>query len=79
MPRATTMRSSSETSVVIARARSGDLDALAALYREHADAVMRIAYHLTASRDDAEDVVQDVFIALPEALRRLDDESAFAP
>ena len=43
MPRATTMRSSSETSVVIARARSGDLDALAALYREHADAVMRIA------------------------------------
>jgi len=79
MPRATTMRSSSETSVVIARARSGDLDALAALYRELAVAVMRIAYHLTASRDDAEDVVQDVFIALPEALRRLDDESAFAP
>jgi RNA polymerase sigma-70 factor (ECF subfamily) len=73
------MRPSSEMSAVIARARSGDLDALAALYRDHASSVMRVAYHLTASQDDAEDVVQDVFIALPEALRRLEDASAFAP
>ena len=73
------MRGASPASDVIARARAGDLDALGALYREHADTVMRVAYHLTASRDEAEDVVQDVFIALPEALRRLDDPSAFAP
>lgn len=73
------MRPSSETSDAIARARSGDLEALGTLYRAHAGAVMRIAFHLTASRDEAEDVVQDVFIALPEALRRLEDEGAFVP
>jgi RNA polymerase sigma-70 factor (ECF subfamily) len=39
--------------------------------------VHRVAFYLTASADDAEDVVQDVFIGLPEALRGLSDASAF--
>jgi len=71
------MRSERETEITIARAREGDMDALGDLYREHAHVVMRVAYHLTASRDEAEDIVQDVFIGLPEALRRLSDTRSF--
>ena len=62
---------------LIDRARRGDMDALEVLFREHSAAVHRVAYFLTASADDAEDVVQDVFIGLPEALRHLAEASAF--
>ena len=50
--------------------RAGRPDALAALYREHGAALYRLAYRLTGSRHDAEDVVHDMFVGLPEALRR---------
>lgn len=37
------------------------LDWLAALYHDHARAVVRAAYRITGSREDAEDVLQTVF------------------
>jgi RNA polymerase sigma-70 factor (ECF subfamily) len=43
-------------------------DALARVYERYGDVVYRIAYRLTHSRAEAEDVLQDVFVALPEAL-----------
>jgi RNA polymerase sigma factor (sigma-70 family) len=39
------------------------------LYGRYAGDLYRIAYRLTGSRADAEDVVQDVFLGLPAALR----------
>jgi RNA polymerase sigma-70 factor, ECF subfamily len=71
------MKTDDPSRALLERARSGQGDALATLFREHAPAVMRVALFLTASRDDAEDVVQDVFIGLPEALRGLADGAAF--
>jgi len=71
------MRSDYDPGATIAKARDGDMDALGALYREYGQLVMRVAYHLTASRDEAEDIVQDVFIGLPEALRKLGEVSSF--
>ena len=53
---------------LIAHAASGSHDALAALFELHSAHVHRIAYRLTMSADDADDIVQDVFIGLPEAL-----------
>jgi RNA polymerase sigma-70 factor (ECF subfamily) len=61
------------------RARDGDAGALAELYARHADAVMALAYRLTGSAADAEDVLHDVFLGLPEALRRYDERGSFAP
>ena len=58
---------------VVTAARQGESDALAALYREHGQAVYRLAYRLTGTREDAEDVVHDVFVGLPEALRRYEE------
>ena len=58
---------------VVTAARRGEGAALAALYREHGVAAYRLAYHLTGTREDAEDVVHDVFVGLPEALRRYEE------
>lgn len=77
MPPNPHMNSESDAKRTIAKARDGDMDALGDLYRAHASAVMRVAYHLTTSRDEAEDIVQDVFVGLPEALRKLGDLSSF--
>ena len=57
-------------------ARRGAPDALAALYRRHASALLAVAYRLLMSREDAEDVVHDVFVGLPEALARYDERGA---
>ncbi len=54
---------------LVERAASGDPEALTELYRRYGDAVHRLAFRLTGSAADAEDVLQDVFVGLPEALR----------
>jgi RNA polymerase sigma-70 factor (ECF subfamily) len=54
---------------VLERAAGGDPAALAELYGRYGEAVHRLAYRLTGSAADAEDVLQDVFVGLPEALR----------
>ena len=51
------------------RASAGSPDALAALYDRHAAGVHRVAFSLLRSAAEAEDVVQDVFLGLPRALR----------
>ena len=64
---------------LVARARGGSAEALAELYRLHADAMMALAFRLTASLRDAEDVLHDVFLGLPEALRRYEERERFKP
>lgn len=64
--------------VLAARLRAGDLTALDALFRRHAPHLLRVAAGLTASPDDAEDVVQDVFVGLPLALRGYAERGMFA-
>jgi RNA polymerase sigma-70 factor (ECF subfamily) len=62
---------------LIARARAGHAEALEAIYVQHGDALMRLAYHLTGSAADAEDVLHDVFLGLPEALGRYEERGTF--
>lgn len=49
--------------------RSRDSAILHDLYVRYGQIVFRTAYRITESRSDAEDVLQDVFVGLPEALR----------
>ena len=58
--------------------RAGCPDALAVLYREFGGPLYRLAYRLTGTREDAEDVVHDVFVGLPEALGRYQERGSFA-
>jgi RNA polymerase sigma-70 factor (ECF subfamily) len=59
-----------------ARVRRGDADALAELYAAAGPAVMRVAYRLSRNQADAEDVLHDVFLGLPEALLRYEERGA---
>lgn len=63
---------------LISQAASGSQDALAALFELHSAHVHRIAYRLTMSADDADDVVQDLFVGLPEALSAFSGTGDFA-
>ena len=58
---------------LVARVRDGSGEALSDLYARYGNALMAVAYRLTGSRADAEDVLHDVFLGLPEALRRYDE------
>jgi len=46
------------------RAQDGDEEAFIQLYRRRQGAIYRFAYHMTGSAATAEDVAQDVFLAL---------------
>ncbi len=50
------------------RAAGGSGEALSTLFERHSADVHLVAYRLTLSADDAEDIVQNVFVGLPEAL-----------
>src|SRR3569832_685536 len=64
---------------LVRRTRAGDTAALAELYRRFAPSLMAVAYRLLQSRDAAEDVLHDVFVGLPEAMRKYDERGRFGP
>lgn len=53
-------------------AAAGRPDALRELYDRHGADLLRVARGITGSADDADDVLQELFVGLPEALRRFD-------
>jgi RNA polymerase sigma-70 factor (ECF subfamily) len=55
---------------IVARAVARDPGAIATIYREHQHALRAFAQRLVGQREAAEDLVQEVFVALPEVLRR---------
>jgi RNA polymerase sigma-70 factor, ECF subfamily len=62
---------------VISRAGTGSRSALAALYGWYSADLLRLLTRLLASRDDAEDVVHDLFVGLPEQLSRYTEQGRF--
>lgn len=66
-----------QRSRVLDDVRSGSREALGELYRAHSDAVFTLAYRLTGSREDAEDVLQDVFVGLQQALGSYSERGRF--
>jgi RNA polymerase sigma factor (sigma-70 family) len=64
---------------LVAAVRAGDAHAFADLYREHADAVRRVAYQQVGNADAAADVVQDTFTRALQHLPELRDPDRFRP
>lgn len=62
---------------LLARAAAGDGEALRILIQRHGSAVFLTASRLLDSEDDAEDVVQEVFIGLPESLETYEHRDRF--
>ena len=46
------------------------------MYEEFRDIVFAVAYRLTDSADDAQDVLQEVFVRLPDALKQFEYRSS---
>jgi RNA polymerase sigma-70 factor (ECF subfamily) len=59
----------------VALARSGDSDAFRLLVERHSRRVFRLAYRLTASEADAEDIVQETFLRAYRSLGRPDEQT----
>ncbi|HOJ68093.1 MAG TPA: sigma-70 family RNA polymerase sigma factor [Candidatus Hydrogenedentes bacterium] len=64
--------------ILIARAKTGDIDAFAMLVRRYQAPVFRFCEGLLASREDAEEVTQDCFVSLYRALPRLEPRARFS-
>jgi RNA polymerase sigma-70 factor (ECF subfamily) len=62
----------------VALARDGDSEAFRALVERHSRAVYRLAYRMTGSADDAEDVVQETFLKAYRQLSRFESRANFS-
>jgi len=62
---------------LVARARNGEFGAFEQLFERHRNLVYRFAYQMANRRDDAEDIVQDVFVRAYQNLHRYRDEAKF--
>jgi RNA polymerase sigma-70 factor (ECF subfamily) len=62
---------------LVAAATAGDRDAFEALLRRHYDRIHGLAWQLTGSRADADDVAQDVCCALVEKIGSFRGEAKF--
>jgi len=62
---------------LISRIRQGDPDALSAAYYRHAGPLLTLAVRLLGSGAEAQDVIQDLFVGLPEALLRYEENGLF--
>lgn len=58
-------------------ARTEDRDVIAALYEAYADLLFRVAFRLTGSWADSQDVAHEVFLGLPEALGTYEGRGTF--
>lgn len=68
--------SSRSTAELVDRVRAGEPAALAELYSSYATPMLAVAYRLLGAIADAEDVLHDVFLGLPEAMRHYDERGA---
>lgn len=66
-----------EDSVLIQRARKGELDAYDDLVRRYQERVYSTVYHMTSNHEDANDLVQEAFIKGFQALKSFKGESSF--
>jgi RNA polymerase sigma-70 factor (ECF subfamily) len=62
----------------VARAAAGDEDAFRVLVERHSRSVFRLAYRMTGSAEDAEEVVQDTFVRAYRRLARFEARSNFS-
>ncbi|HEX5660464.1 MAG TPA: sigma-70 family RNA polymerase sigma factor [Polyangiales bacterium] len=64
------------TARLVARLQAGEVAALGELYDEHAAALTAFARRLVGDPDAAQDLVQEVFLAVPGAIRRFQGQSS---
>ena len=56
--------------------REGSREALGMLWREHSTKMLNLAFRMLKDRDRAEDILMDVFVGIPDAIRAFRGQSA---
>jgi len=72
------MRASDEAAELVHAAQAGDAQAFAGLVSQYQKRVFRVAYSILQSWEDAEDVVQNIFVKAFQNLRGFQGKSSFA-
>jgi RNA polymerase sigma-70 factor (ECF subfamily) len=67
----------SEQAGIIHRAQGGDLEAFRQIHQEYSRRVLNFIYRMVDSREDAEDLTQNVFLIAFNELAKLQDASRF--
>lgn len=60
---------------IIQRLRAKDTNALRELWKENSSHVLNLAFRILLDRDKAEDVLMDVFVEIPDAIRSFQGKS----
>src|SRR5579872_2094013 len=63
---------------VVAQVLAGDKDAFRLLVDRHTRSIYSVAYRMTANQQDAEEIVQEVFLRAYRSLARFELRSSFA-
>ena len=61
--------------VVLNGLKSGSREALAMLWQEHSGHVLNLAFRMLKDRDEAEDILMDVFVQVPRSVQKFRGES----
>lgn len=70
-------RDDEEIPELVTRAQQGDTDAFELLYRRFIGPVYTLAFRMTASREQAEDMTQEIFVKAWEKIHLFRGDSAF--
>ena len=62
---------------LVRRSQQGDQDAYGELVRRHQRKIYALVYHMTSSKEDAEDITQDVFVKAYGALGGFKGDAGF--
>ena len=63
---------------LVTRAQAGDMEAFRVLVERHTRSVFRLAFRLTGSEQDADEVVQDSFVKAYKQLHRFESRASFS-
>ena len=64
--------------VILKMVQEGSREALGLLWKEHSSKVLNLAFRTLRDRDEAEDILMDVFVQVPSAIKSFKGQSAVA-
>lgn len=72
------LKGTMDEKVIFQHLREGSREALAMLWEAHSGHVLNLAFRMLKNRDEAEDVLMDIFVQVPKAIQGFRGQSAIA-
>ncbi|MCK9182000.1 MAG: sigma-70 family RNA polymerase sigma factor [Fibrobacteraceae bacterium] len=63
---------------IIKKLQKGDLNVLKGIWDKNSQNVLNLAFRMLLDRDKAEDILMDVFVSIPDAIKRFRGDSAIS-